>query len=270
MMSQSELSNRQVDTGGTEGCHTALPRSGFVQREICSRSHISRFCDLYREFERRLSPMMRQHHVAGDKLFVDYAGKTIGIVDPATGEVHDAEIFVAALGRLQLHLRRSDLDADAARLDRRACRAVRGSLAACRRWSCPTISRPASPSRRFYEPGDQPHLRRTGGALRHGRCCRRGRRSRATRRLLHTAPCSDVGAVIGTRRAGRAPRPPQPLRMVWLHGSCPQATIQIVTVALRDQPLTPPLVHGRLGDAEPRSDLARREHAAAAQPLISA
>jgi len=58
----------------------------------------SRFCDLYREFERRLSPVMRQHHVAGDKVFVDYSGKKIGIVDPATGEVRDAEIFVAVLG----------------------------------------------------------------------------------------------------------------------------------------------------------------------------
>jgi transposase len=58
----------------------------------------SRFCDLYREFERRLSPVMRQHHVAGDKVFVDYSGKKIGIVDPMTGEVRDAEIFVAVLG----------------------------------------------------------------------------------------------------------------------------------------------------------------------------
>jgi transposase len=58
----------------------------------------SRFCDLYREFERRLSPVMRQHHVAGDKVFVDYSGKKIAIVDPATGEVREAEIFVAVLG----------------------------------------------------------------------------------------------------------------------------------------------------------------------------
>ena len=58
----------------------------------------SRFCDLFREFERRLSPVMRQHHAAGDKVFVDYSGKKIGIVDPATGEVREAEIFVAVLG----------------------------------------------------------------------------------------------------------------------------------------------------------------------------
>src|SRR5258708_32440436 len=41
---------------------------------------------------------MRQHHVAGDKVFVDYSGKKIAIVDPATGEVREAEIFVAVLG----------------------------------------------------------------------------------------------------------------------------------------------------------------------------
>jgi transposase len=58
----------------------------------------SRFCDLFREFERRLSPVMRQHHAAGDKVFVDYSGKKLGIVDPETGVVREAEIFVAVLG----------------------------------------------------------------------------------------------------------------------------------------------------------------------------
>jgi transposase len=58
----------------------------------------SRFCDLYREFERRLSPVMRQHHVAGDKVFVDYSGKKVPIVDPKTGVVCEAEIFVGVLG----------------------------------------------------------------------------------------------------------------------------------------------------------------------------
>ena len=58
----------------------------------------SRFCELYREYERRLSPTMRQSHVAGDKVFVDYSGKKIDIIDPATGEVMLAELFVAVLG----------------------------------------------------------------------------------------------------------------------------------------------------------------------------
>ena len=62
----------------------------------------SRFCDLLRGFERRLSPVMRQHHVAGEKAFVDYSGKRIGIVDPETGEIHEAEIFVGVLGASNL------------------------------------------------------------------------------------------------------------------------------------------------------------------------
>ena len=62
----------------------------------------SRFCDLLRGFERRLSPVMRQNHVAGEKAFVDDSGKRIAIVDPTTGEVHEAEIFVGVLGATNL------------------------------------------------------------------------------------------------------------------------------------------------------------------------
>src|ERR1700722_9790571 len=62
----------------------------------------SRFCQLFREFERRLSPTMRQQHVAGHKLFVDYSGKQVPIVDPLTGEVRMAELFIAVLGASNL------------------------------------------------------------------------------------------------------------------------------------------------------------------------
>lgn len=58
----------------------------------------SRFCELFREFEKRLSPVMRQHHAAGDKLFVDYSGKKVPIADATSGEVREAEIFVGVLG----------------------------------------------------------------------------------------------------------------------------------------------------------------------------
>ncbi|WP_448955829.1 IS21 family transposase [Labrys neptuniae] len=58
----------------------------------------SRFCDLFREFERCLSPTMRQEHPAGDKVFVDYSGKKLAIADPATGAIREAEIFVGVLG----------------------------------------------------------------------------------------------------------------------------------------------------------------------------
>ena len=58
----------------------------------------SRFCDLYWNWRGRLAPIMRQTHVAGDKLFVDYAGATADVIDVLTGEVRTAQIFVATLG----------------------------------------------------------------------------------------------------------------------------------------------------------------------------
>jgi len=58
----------------------------------------SRFCDLFRSFERHLSPVMRQHHVAGDKVFVDFSGKRLEVIDPTSGMVRPAEIFVGVLG----------------------------------------------------------------------------------------------------------------------------------------------------------------------------
>jgi len=58
----------------------------------------SYFCDLYREFRGKLTVSMRQTHLAGEKLFVDYAGPTIPIVDRTTGEIHPAQVFVAVLG----------------------------------------------------------------------------------------------------------------------------------------------------------------------------
>ena len=58
----------------------------------------SRFCELYRAWEGRLSPTMRQTHVAGERLFVDYAGTTLDVIDASTGEAMPAQLFVAALG----------------------------------------------------------------------------------------------------------------------------------------------------------------------------
>jgi transposase len=58
----------------------------------------SRFCELYGEWRRRLSPTMRQTYAAGDKLFVDWACGRAPIIDPMTGEVHEAHLFVEVLG----------------------------------------------------------------------------------------------------------------------------------------------------------------------------
>ena len=58
----------------------------------------SRFCELYQEWSAKLDVVLRQEHRAGEKLFVDYAGATVPIIDSKTGEVQDAAIFVAVLG----------------------------------------------------------------------------------------------------------------------------------------------------------------------------
>jgi transposase len=63
---------------------------------------ISRYCELYRAWEARLSPTMRQSHVAGERMFVDYAGTTLAVIDGLTGEVMTAQLFVAVLGASSL------------------------------------------------------------------------------------------------------------------------------------------------------------------------
>ena len=56
------------------------------------------YCVKYRAWAASLKRSMRQTHLAGEKLFVDYAGQTMPIVDAATGEIRRAQIFVAVLG----------------------------------------------------------------------------------------------------------------------------------------------------------------------------
>ncbi len=58
----------------------------------------SQFCRHYRCWQRRLDVVMRQEHRAGERCFLDFPGDTLPIVDPATGEIHPAELFVAVLG----------------------------------------------------------------------------------------------------------------------------------------------------------------------------
>ncbi len=57
----------------------------------------SQFCELYRRFRRSVDVVMRQPHRAGERVFVDYAGQTVPVVDPKTGEVRYAHIFVGVL-----------------------------------------------------------------------------------------------------------------------------------------------------------------------------
>lgn len=58
----------------------------------------TQFCEHYKKWQHHLSVVMRQEHVAGDKMFVDYSGMRVPIVDRQSGEVRFAEVFVAVLG----------------------------------------------------------------------------------------------------------------------------------------------------------------------------
>jgi len=61
----------------------------------------TQYCKLYRRHVKIISPVMRQVHKAGEKIFVDYAGMTMPWLDPETGEIHEAQIFVGCLGASQ-------------------------------------------------------------------------------------------------------------------------------------------------------------------------
>lgn len=58
----------------------------------------TRFCELLQEWRGLQGLSMRQTHLAGEKVFVDYAGVTVPIVDAGTGEIREAQVFVGALG----------------------------------------------------------------------------------------------------------------------------------------------------------------------------
>jgi len=64
-------------------------------KNACGRSQ---FYVHYRRWKSQIEPSMRIEHKAGDKLFVDYAGQTAAVIDPETGERHEAQIFVATMG----------------------------------------------------------------------------------------------------------------------------------------------------------------------------
>jgi transposase len=58
----------------------------------------TQFCVRYNRWQKHLRLSMRQTHRAGEKMFVDYCGKTVSIINAATGEASEAQIFVAVLG----------------------------------------------------------------------------------------------------------------------------------------------------------------------------
>jgi len=67
------------------------------KREHPEGYQYSWFCERYRRWQQRVDPVLRQTYRAGEKLFVDYAGQTVPLLDPRTGEVREAVLFVAVL-----------------------------------------------------------------------------------------------------------------------------------------------------------------------------
>ena len=58
----------------------------------------SQFCERYRQWRGGLDLVLRQEHKAGEKVFVDFAGQTLPVIDRASGEVHEVQIFLGVLG----------------------------------------------------------------------------------------------------------------------------------------------------------------------------
>lgn len=58
----------------------------------------TQFCAHYTRWRATLDPVLRQEYRAGERVFIDYAGQTMPVVDPGTGEIRQAQIFVGALG----------------------------------------------------------------------------------------------------------------------------------------------------------------------------
>lgn len=56
------------------------------------------FCDKFGQHAKRANPTYRHRHAAGAVMQTDYAGQTIPLIDPGTGEVHEAQLFVAVPG----------------------------------------------------------------------------------------------------------------------------------------------------------------------------
>lgn len=61
----------------------------------------SQFCEHYNKWNRKSEGYMPTTHKAGEKLFIDYAGKKLHIIDKETGEIKSVEVFVATLGASQ-------------------------------------------------------------------------------------------------------------------------------------------------------------------------
>ena len=87
-----------------------LKRKGMT-RSLCWEEYIkkhpdgfrvSQFKQYFNTWKAQVNPVMHMEHKVGDKMYVDYAGDKLSIVDKQTGEIQEVEVFVAILGASQL------------------------------------------------------------------------------------------------------------------------------------------------------------------------
>jgi len=98
---------RRYAAPDTAAMHQALKKKGVTLQLLWEEYRAAQgergyryaqFCVHYRAYRESLARSLRQTHRAGERLFVDYAGQTVPIIDGGSGEIHPAQIFVAVLG----------------------------------------------------------------------------------------------------------------------------------------------------------------------------
>lgn len=72
------------------------------RKEFPDGFQYTQFCFYYNQWKTRVNPVMHLDHKAGDKLFVDFAGQKLSLIDKESGEEIAVEVFVAILGASQL------------------------------------------------------------------------------------------------------------------------------------------------------------------------
>ncbi len=105
--SQSAAGQRRFIEPDFPQMHQELKRKGVTKQLLWQEYRqqypddgysYAQFCHRYRTWLDRQQRSMRQVHRAGEKLFVDYCGPTLSVVNPDTGECREVQIFVAVLG----------------------------------------------------------------------------------------------------------------------------------------------------------------------------
>ena len=86
------------EEGKKKGVTLRLLWEEYCQSDLASAYSYSQFCNLYKRWRGKLSPVMVQDYKAGELVFVDYAGLKVPYINRLTGDAREASIFVAALG----------------------------------------------------------------------------------------------------------------------------------------------------------------------------